>query len=106
MDDDTNLQAAADDMYGVYLPLGRRQPIVVVPLCMRPSLEVEKRYGPCGYIGMIAPDAAELSRWSMQCAAGSPPMELLVTGEEDILSVRHRVSNGATLEDILLAPQG
>ena len=101
-----NPQRASQDRYGVYLPHGQCRPIVVVPLCMRPSLEVEKRYGPCGFIGTIVPDGAELSRWMRECASEPPSMELLVTGEDDILSVRDRAHNAASPEDGLLALPG
>lgn len=93
-----------DARYAVYLPRARERPLILVPLCMQPSLEAEQAHGPLVFVGTIDSRTVDagLGESTRPDAVDAYASEVLVTDRECIRSIRTRTSPARDPEDAFL----
>lgn len=91
-----------DARYGVYLPRARERPLILVPVCMQPSLQAERAHGPLVFVGTIQSRAVDFGESTQPDAVDAYAFEVLVTDRERIRSIRIRTRHAGDAEDALL----
>ncbi|PNS09100.1 hypothetical protein [Solilutibacter silvestris] len=89
--------------FGVYAPLNASNLMLIVPLFLQPSVNMERKYGQFRRLGIIKSKFHEVRSWGHAESLGKGiPLELLVTDEEVIHSIELKMDGDTNPQEVLL----
>ena len=94
---------ASSTALGVYAPLGSSDLMLIIPLYLQPSLDMERKYGQFRRLGIIKSKFIEIRSLEHADFPGKGlPLELLVTDEEAIRAIGMKMDSASSAQDVLL----